>query len=133
MRMYKFISLVLMVLFALTGMLFLLIPDRVLELFNTLSLSWGMAITPLTGERFFLVLAAGYMYLVTLLAFFMFRRPENRYFPLLLIHAKLASSVLSLAFFILHSYYLIYLVNFMVDGVIAIIVLTLFLKMRKTP
>jgi hypothetical protein len=127
-KMYKLVSLLLMLVFACTGLLFLAIPDRVLALFNTFSASWGMAQSPLTGWHFYLVLAAGYMYLVTVLAFLMFKHPENRYFALLLIHAKLASSVLSLGFFLVQAHYLIYLVNFIIDGIIGIVVLALYLK-----
>jgi hypothetical protein len=129
---YKTISLVLMLLFAATGILFLVLPDMAIEFFNTLSSSLGMLQAPLTGWNFYLILAAGYMYLVTVLAFLMFRRPDNPYFPLLLVHAKLASSVLSLAFFLLQTHYLIYLANFIIDGVIGSVVLALYLKMRKT-
>jgi hypothetical protein len=131
MKLYKVISLVLMLLFAATGILFLAIPDKVMMFFNWLSSSTGLEESPVTGWNFYLILAAGYMYLVTLLAYLMFRRPENRYFPLFLTHAKLASSVLSLAFFLFHGHYLIYMANFIIDGVIGIVVLTLYLK-RKT-
>lgn len=131
MRTYRSISLALMLLFAVTGILFLSIPDKVLALFNTLSSFPGMLQSPVTGWSFFLILAAGYMYLVTILAFLMFRHPDNRFFPLLLTHAKLASSVISLFLFLLHAQYLIYLANFIIDGAIGIIVLTLYLKMRR--
>ncbi len=115
-------------LFAVTGILFLAIPDKVLVFFNTLSSSFGMAQSPVIDWQFYLILAAGYMYLVTVLAFLMYKHPENRYFPLLLIHAKLASSLLSLAFFLAQSHYLIYLTNFIIDGVIGGAVLVLYLK-----
>ncbi len=131
MRIYKSISLILMLLFAVTGILFLSVPDRVLELFNAFSSHLGMAESPVVGWNFYLILAAGYMYLVTVLAFMMFRHPENRIFPILLTHAKLASSVLSLAFFLFQAHYLIYLANFIIDGFIGIVVLTLSLKARK--
>ncbi len=131
MRIYKSISLILMLLFAVTGILFLSVPDRVLELFNALSSHLRMAESPVVGWNFYLILAAGYMYLVTVLAFMMFRHPENRIFPTLLTHAKLASSILSLAFFLFQAHYLIYLANFIIDGFIGIVVLTLSLKARK--
>jgi hypothetical protein len=120
-----------MILFAVTGLLFLFIPDKVLVLFNNLSPS-SMAQAPLTGFNFYLILAAGYMYLVTVLAFLMFRRPENPIFPMLLTHAKIASSVLSLGLFLFHAHYLIYLANFLVDGFIGIVVGTLYFKLRQT-
>jgi hypothetical protein len=131
MKYYKAISLVLMLLFAVTGMIFLFIPDNVLTLFNTISESLGMSRSPVTGFNFYLVLAVGYMYLVTILAFLMFKHPENKYFPVLLTHAKLASSILSLALFLFQAHYLIYLANFIVDGVIGAAVLILYLKMRR--
>jgi len=132
MRFYRSISLMLMILFAATGIIFLSIPDRVLILFNTLSGVLGTQRAPLDGWSFYLILAVGYMYLVSILAFLMYKRPENRYFPLLLTHAKLASSVLSLALFLLQANYLIYLANFVVDGVIGSVVLVLYLKTRRT-
>jgi hypothetical protein len=131
MKYYKSISLALMALFAVTGVLLLAIPDKVIVFFNWLSSPLGLPESPLIGWNFYLILAAGYMYLVTLLAFWMFRRPENRYFPLLLTQAKLASSVLSLAFFLLHGHYLIYLANFIIDGAIGLVVLSLYFKMGK--
>jgi hypothetical protein len=131
MKFYKAISLALMIVFAVTGVLFLAIPDKVLGFFNALSSS-GMPQTPLIGWNFYLILAVGYMYLVTTLAFLMFKHPENRYFALLLCQAKLVSSVLSLALFLAHAHCLIYLANFMIDGAIGIVVLILYRKMGKT-
>jgi hypothetical protein len=131
MKFYKAISLTLMLLFAVTGILFLAIPDKVAEFFNTLSSSFGLLPSPLSGWSFFLILTSGYMYLVTVLAFLMFRNPGNPYFALLLAQAKLVSSILSLAFFLLQAHYLIYLTNFIVDGAIGLAVLFMYLKMRK--
>lgn len=131
MKVYRLVSLTLAVLFAVTGLLFLSVPDRVLALFNTLSVSLGMPESPLTGFGFYLILAVGYMYMVTVLAFLMYRQPDNKYFPLLLTHAKIASSLLSLAFFVFHAHYLVYLANFIVDGAIAAVVLVLYIKKGK--
>jgi hypothetical protein len=131
MKIYKILSLVLLLLFAATGILFLAIPDRVMDFFNAISSSIGMQPSPVVGWNFYLILAAGYMYLVSILAFWMYRRPQDPRFPLLLTHAKLASSVLSLAFFLLHGHYLIYLANFIIDGFIGSLVLSMYLKMRK--
>ena len=132
MKIYKSISLILMLLFAVTGILFLGLPDKVMVFFNTLSSSFGFPQSPVIGWNIYLILAVAYMYLVTALAFLMFRHPENPDFPLLLTQAKLISSLLSLAFFLFHAHYLIYLANFIIDGAIGILVLTLYLKMRKT-
>jgi divalent metal cation (Fe/Co/Zn/Cd) transporter len=128
MKIYRLVSFIFMSLFAVTGLLFLLVPDQVLNLFNNYSDSLGLPESPVTGSRFYLILAVGYMYVVTVLAFLMYRHPENGDFPLLLAHAKIASSLLSLALFLFHAHYLIYFVNFVIDGVIGVIVTVLYLK-----
>ena len=87
--------------------------------------------SPATGFSFYLILAVSYMYLVTVLAFFMYRHPGNKYFPQLLAHAKIASSILSLGLFLFHAHYLIYLTNFIVDGFIGALVMTLYIKMKR--
>ena len=131
MKMCKTTSFILMLLFAITGILFLGLPDKVMVFFNILSSSIGMPQSPVSGWNFYLILAVGYMYLVTVLAFMMFKHPENHHFPLLLTHAKLVSSILSLVLFLLQDHYLIYMANFIIDGVIGIGVLTMYVKMRK--
>ncbi|MDD5190942.1 MAG: hypothetical protein PHE50_07870 [Dehalococcoidales bacterium] len=133
MRTYRFFALVCMLIFAAVGLLFLLIPDQVLGLFNSLSAAFGLPESPATGWNFYLILAAGYMYMVTVLAFLMYRHPENKYFAQLLVHAKIASSLLSLAFFFLHAHYLIYLANGMIDGLIGVTALILSRKTGAFP
>jgi hypothetical protein len=130
MKWYRTASLVLAFIFAVTGLLFLFIPDRVVNLFNSLSPALGMVQSPVAGFTFYLILAVGYMYVVTVLAFLMFKHPENRTFPLILSQAKLASSILSLGFFVLQNHYLIYLTNFIIDGVIGLLVISFYLKMK---
>ncbi len=132
MKVYRFISLTLAVLFAATGILFLVSPNQPVTFFNSLSSSLDMMPSPAADWSLYLALAVGYMYLVTLLAFLMFRYPENHHFPFLLANAKLASSMLSLALYLLQAPYLIYLANFAIDGVIGIAVLAAYLKIRKT-
>jgi len=129
---YKIMSLVLAVLFAGVGMIFLLMPASVIGFFNTISRPLGMKPSPPTGYQFFLILAAAYMYMVTLLAWFMFRHTENKTYPLLLAQAKAVSSLLSLLFFIFHQPFLIYLTNGVIDGAIAVFVLVVYLKIPKS-
>ncbi len=131
MKTYKLVSVVLMSLFAVTGLLFLLVPEQVIELLNNLSTPLGMLESPVAGSGFYLILAVAYMYIVTSLAFLMYKHPENPYFPQLLAQAKIASSLLSLGFFLLHQHYLIYLANFVIDGFIGAIVIILYIKKRK--
>lgn len=132
MKYYKTISLVLSITFGIVGLLFLFCSNGVLRFFNSVSENIGMAASPVNGMNFFLILAVGYMYLVTLTAFFMYRFPENRFFPLLLANGKLVSSVISLGFFLFINKYLIFLTNFITDGFIGLLVLSFYLKLKQT-
>ena len=127
---YKWFSLFMAITFAAVGLFFLFLADDVLTFFDRFSPIFGMIPSSGEGYGFYLILAVGYMYLVTLLAVFMYREPANRYFPLLLMNAKVASSVLSFALLAFHRPYLIYLVNGVVDGLIALAVLVFYLKLR---
>jgi hypothetical protein len=125
----KAFSLGLAFVFALVGAIFLLLPRETLSFFNTLSRRLGMVEGP--AERsFFGVLAAAYMYVVTVLAWLMYRSPRDKTYPLLLGQAKAASSLLSFLMFAVHAPWLIYLVNGIVDGGIGIIVLAMYLRVR---
>jgi hypothetical protein len=130
---YKLISLSLSIVFAIVGLIFLLMPDSVLIFFNTVSRSLGMPEAPQQGFGFYQILAVGYMYLVTLLAYLMYLHPEDSKYLLLLVNAKSASSVISLFFFIFHRHHLVYLSNGVVDGVIAVALLVLHRRMKGTP
>ena len=132
MKYYRTVSLLLTLTFTLVGIVFLFYSNIVLEFFNSVSENVGMPASPVTGIDFYHILAVGYMYLVSLLAYLMFRHPENRYFPLLLANSKLASSALSLSFFIFHQPFLIYLVNFIVDGLIGLLVLYFYYQIKRT-
>jgi hypothetical protein len=118
MKLYRTISLLLAVSFAIVGLIFFLAPDHVIIIFNRLAHQLGMAEpNPIQGG-FYLVLAVAYMYVVTLLAVFMYRNPQNRTFPMLLVNAKIASAVISFIIFFMTGPYLIILVNGIVDGLI---------------
>lgn len=69
------------------------------------------------AERsFFGVLAAAYMYVVTVLAWLMYRFPREKAYPMLLANAKFASATLSFLLFAVHAPWLIYLVNGILDA-----------------
>jgi hypothetical protein len=119
-RFYRLASIVLAASFVLVGLLFLFFPDALIHFFNSLSGSTGLPPAPAVGFQFYLALASGYMYIVALLAWLMFRHPENSTYPGLLVNAKLATSFLSLGFFVFHQPFLIYLANFVVDGLIGV-------------
>jgi hypothetical protein len=119
---YRTFSLGLAVVFAAVGGVFLLLPGRMLAFFNSLSRGLGMIEGP-TGSSFFVALAGAYMYVVTILAWRMFRSPEERIYPRLLVQAKLASAALSFLLFTLLAPWLIFLVNGVVDGALGVAVL----------
>lgn len=131
MKSYRLLGLSLAVIFAVVGLLFLFAPSGVLSFFNMLSGYLGMAPSPEQGISFYLILAVGYMYLVTLLAYFMYRYPQDRRYPLLLANGKLASSIISFYLFILNEPYLIYVANGVIDGFIGLLVLFMYLKMKR--
>lgn len=130
-RFAKAFSLVLALTFAAAGFLFLYIPEGVLRFFNGVSEPLGFRHSPVPDRGFYLILAVAYMWVATWLAWKMYLRPRDRIFPSLLIQAKTASSVLSLAFYFFHEHYLIYLVNALVDGLIAIAVGFVFLRRER--
>lgn len=128
---YRSLSLTLSITFGIVGIVFLAIPGQVLSFFNNLSLPYGLPASPAHGTSFFLILAVAYMYLVSLLAFMMYRKPGNPSFPLLLINGKAVSAVVSILFLVLHGPCLIYVVNAITDGSIALGVALLNRKIRE--
>jgi hypothetical protein len=116
---YRPISLILSLTFSLVGFAFLVMPGTIYNVFNALSRFLGMVEPTEQGVEFYRILAVAYMYVVSLLAFSMYRHPDNRQFLWLLINAKFASSALSFLFFAVLHHYLMYLSNGIVDGAIA--------------
>jgi hypothetical protein len=129
-KVYVSTSLCLSMVFAVVGMIFLFMPNGVFLLFNNMSRQLGFPESPLQDFGLYQVLAVGYMYLVTLLAYFMHRHPENTFFPILLIQGKSASSLISLFLFFFHLPSLLFLTNGIVDGMIALGVLVLYQKTK---
>jgi len=127
---YKFISLCLSLIFGVVGLLLLFLPEGVLILFNTISSFVGFQKSAVYGVSLYLILSVGYMYLVTLFAFLMYRQPDNKVFPMLLVNGKSASSILSFLFFLVYRPYLIFLTNGVIDGLIAVGVFVLNRKAR---
>ncbi len=126
---YRAFSLGLAVVFALVGGVFLFLPREMMTFFNAVSRRLGMIEGP--AERsFFGVLAAAYMYVVTVLAWRMFRFPGEKIYPLILGQAKIASSLLSFLMFFFQAPWLVYLVNGIVDGGLGLVVLMVFLRVR---
>jgi hypothetical protein len=124
-------GLIMTMLFAGVGAIFLMLPGAVIGFFNRISGLLGMKPAPPAGHHFFLVLAVSYMCAVTLLAWLMFRYPGEKIYPLILAQAKAASSILSILFFVIHQPFLIYLTNGIIDGAIALFVFVLYLRIKK--
>jgi hypothetical protein len=129
-RRYRMVSFSLAIVFGFVGVLFLYMPEGLFIFFNNLSPLMGFQKSPVHNTSLFVILAAGYMYLVTLLAYYMSKNPEQRVYPLLLVHGKAASSILSLFFFVFFMPYLIILANGLIDGLIAVGVFLLSKKIR---
>jgi len=108
--------------FAAVGIIFLVAPGGVIAFFNTLSVPLGLRPAPVSGVSLYSALAAAYMYVVTFLAWNMARRPDADIFPRLLVHAKLASAIVSLGLFAVGRPYLILLANGIIDGGIGVAV-----------
>jgi hypothetical protein len=117
--------------FAGVGTIFLMSPDAVLRLMNSIGRGFGLAEAPLTGAGFYLALAAGYMVVVTILAGMIARHPGNPAFPLLLAQAKGSSSLLSFGLFIFHQQAFVYLANAVVDGTIGLFVFLIYRSVRN--
>lgn len=130
MSLYRLFGLASSAVFAVVGSIFLFFPDAALSFFNIISVYFGMPQAAVQGAGFYLILASAYMYIVTVLAYLMYSRPDNDAYPFLLAQAKLASSVISIYLFLTHRPYLIYLANFIVDGFIGVAALFL-MKLKK--
>lgn len=114
--------------FAVVGILFVAVPSGVLDVISDVGEWFGNDTrAPHTQEYFWLALAFAYMVVITgicLLA----QMDVVRYRPLLLVLAagKTASSLGTLAFFLIQEPVFICLLNFLVDGFLALLSLYLF-------
>ncbi|HET7443820.1 MAG TPA: hypothetical protein VMS11_04210 [Solirubrobacterales bacterium] len=114
--------------FAVVGILFVAVPSGVLDVISDVGEWFGNDTrAPHTTEYFWLALGFAYMVVITgicLLA----QTDVVRYRPLLLVLAagKTASSLGTLAFFLIQEPVFICLLNFLVDGFLALLALGLF-------
>lgn len=113
--------------FAAVGILFIAVPSGVLDVISDVGEWFGNDTrAPNTEEYLWLALAFAYMVVITgicLLA----QTDVVRYRALILVLAagKTASSLASLAFFVVQDQVFIYLLNFLVDGFLAVFALVL--------
>jgi nitric oxide reductase large subunit len=108
--------------FAVVGLLFLLVPSGVLDVISDVGEWFGNDHrAPHTQEYLWLALSFAYMVVITAICL-VAQADVVRYRPLLLVLAagKTASSLGSLAFFVIQDQVFIYLLNFLVDGFLAV-------------
>src|SRR3954451_15916397 len=114
--------------FAVVGILFIAVPDGVLDRISDLGDQIGsFTRAPETTEKFWLALAFAYMVVITGICVVV-ATDVVRFRPVLLVLAagKAASSLGSLAFFVFDQDVFIYLLNFVVDGSLVVVALLLY-------
>jgi nitric oxide reductase large subunit len=120
--------------FAVVGILFIAVPSGVLDVISDVG-EWVGNDTraPHTQEDLWLALAFAYMVVIAGICL-VAQMDVVRYRPLLLVLAagKTASSLGSLAFFLVDERVFIYLLNFLVDGFLAVLALWLFSLAGRT-
>ena len=113
--------------FAVVGILFIAVPSGVLDTISDLGDSIGsFSRAPHTQEDLWLALGFAYMVVITGICL-VAQADVVRYRPLLLVLAagKTASSLGSLGFYLFDDDVFIYLLNFLVDGFLALVALWL--------
>ena len=113
--------------FAVVGILFIAVPNGVLDVISDLGDAIGsFTRASHTVENFWLALAFAYMVVITGICVLV-QTDVVRYRPVLLVLAagKTASSLGALGFYAFDSDVFIYLLNFIVDGFLAVIALYL--------
>ncbi len=113
--------------FAVVGILFIAVPSGVLDVISDLGEWFGNETrAPHTQEYLWLALSFAYMVVITGICL-VAQMDVVRYRPLLLVLAagKTASSLGSLLFFVIQDQVFIYLLNFLVDGFLALLALWL--------
>jgi hypothetical protein len=113
--------------FAVVGILFIAVPNGVLDTISDLGDSLGdFTPAPHGSEELWLALAFAYMVVIAGICLVV-QADVVRYRPLLLVLAagKTASSLGSLGFYLFDQDVFIYLLNFLVDGILALAALWL--------
>ena len=108
--------------FAVVGLCFIVFQNGVLDVISDLGDDIGdFTRAPHTDEQFWLALAFAYMVVITVICLVV-QADVVRYRPFLLVLAagKTASSLAALGFYLFDSDVFIYLLNFLVDGFLAL-------------
>jgi nitric oxide reductase large subunit len=121
--------------FALVGILFVAVPSGVLDTISDVG-EWFGNETRAPHTQEYLWLALGFAYMVVITGICLVAQADvARYRPLLLVLAagKTASSLGSLAFFLIQDPVFIYMLNFLVDGFLALLALWLYGLAGRVP
>ncbi len=121
--------------FAVVGILFIAVPSGVLDTISDVG-EWFGNETRAPHTQEYLWLALGFAYMVVITGICLVAQADvARYRPLLLVLAagKTASSLGSLAFFLIQDQVFIYLLNFLVDGFLALLALWLYALAARAP
>jgi hypothetical protein len=119
--------------FAVVGILFIAVPSGVLDTISDLGDAIGdFPRAPHTQEQLWLALGFAYMVVITGICV-VAQADVVRYRPFILVLAagKTASSLASLGFFVFDDDVFIYLLNFLVDGFLALLALWLWALVGK--
>ncbi|MCL4557172.1 MAG: hypothetical protein M1491_00790 [Deltaproteobacteria bacterium] len=130
---YRILMIALFWTFLIVGALFYIVPNNIIDLFNTVSGKIGyFQATPQSMEKFYIDLAVAYMACVTTIAY-LIQKDVKRNLNLtpVLIVGKATSSLISLVSFMAYQRSLLYFSNFVVDGSIVIIVLAFYLPAKS--
>ncbi len=120
--------------FAVVGLLFIVTPNGVGNVISDLGDSLGgFTRAPHTEQQLWLALGFAYMVVITDICL-VAQADVVRYRPLLLVLAagKTASSLASLGFYLFDQHVFIYLLNFLVDGFLALLALWLWSLAGRT-
>jgi len=130
---YRILMIVLFWTFLIVGVMFYLMPNQIIIMSNTVSEKIGLfQPLPINMDKFYLDLAVAYMACVTAIAYMIFRDvKKNLNLTPVLIVGKTTSSLISLVSFIIYQKSLLYLSNFVVDGIIVVIILAFYLPVKK--
>ncbi len=130
---YKLLMTLLFWIFLVVGVLFYVVPNQVIGIFNIVSDKIGyFQQIPLSQEKFYLDLAVAYMACVTAIAYLIRKDVlKNLNLTPVLIVGKTTSSLISLISFILFQKSLLYISNFVIDGAIVLIVLIFYLPVKR--
>ena len=121
--------------FALVGVLFIATPDGVLGALDDLGDVFGdFSPAPETTQQLWLALGFAYMVVITGICLVV-QADVVRYRPLLLVLAagKAASSLAALGFYLFDDDVFAYLLNFLVDGFLVVVVLWIYALAGRVP